>query len=82
LKSATIWGIAVMRTSRAETAPTAMPTRIGGMISGQLPVLWTSAAVMPRTSNMPTAAIRLPCRAVAGERSSWIPNMNAIAVSM
>ena len=33
---------------------------IGGMINGQLPVLWTSAAVMPSTSNIPTAATRFP----------------------
>ena len=70
LKSATIWGIAVMRTKRAETAPMTVPTTIGGMIKGQLPVLWMSTAVMPSTSSMPTAAMRFPCRAVAGERSS------------
>src|ERR1700680_383800 len=81
LKSATICGIAVMRTRRADTAPIAVPTRIGGMISGQLLVLWMSAAVIPSTSNIPTAATRLPCRAVAGERSSWMPNMKLIAVS-
>ena len=40
LKSATICGIAVMRTRRAETAPMTVPMMIGGMISGQLPVLW------------------------------------------
>ncbi len=82
LNSATICGIAVMRTSRADTAPMAVPMMIGGMIRGQLLVLWMSAAVMPRTSSMPTAATRLPCRAVAGERSSWMPNMKPIAVSM
>ena len=82
LKSATICGIAVMRTSRADTAPMSVPMMIGGMISGQLPVLWMSAAVMPSTSNMPTAATRFPVRAVAGERSSWMPNMKLIAVSM
>ena len=60
LKSATICGIAVMRTRRAETAPIAVPMTIGGMISGQLPVLWMSAAVMPSTSSMPTAAMRFP----------------------
>ncbi len=60
LKSATICGIAVMRTRRAETAPITTPMMIGGMISGQLPVSWMSAAVMPSTSNMPTAATRLP----------------------
>ena len=60
LKSATICGIAVMRTSRADTAPMTVPMTIGGMINGQLPVLWTRAAVMPSTSSMPTAAMRLP----------------------
>ena len=60
----------------------AAPMMIGGMMSGQLLVLWMSAAVMPSTSNMPTAAMRFPCRAVAGERSSWMPNMKPIAVSM
>ncbi len=39
LKSATICGIAVIRTKRADTAPMAAPTMIGGMISGQLLVL-------------------------------------------
>ena len=82
LNSATIWGMAVMRTRRADTAPMAVPMMIGGMISGQLPVLWINAAVIPSTSSIPTAATRFPWRAVAGERSSWMPNMKLTAVSM
>jgi hypothetical protein len=82
LKSATICGIAVMRTTRAEAAPMTAPTPTTGMMNTQLPLAPINPAVMPRTSSMPSAAIRLPRRAVAGERSSWMPNMKLIEVSM
>ncbi len=81
LKSATICGIAVMRTSRADTAPMTVPMTIGGMMKTQLLVPPISPKVMPMTSSMPTAATRLPRRAVAGERSSWMPNMKLTDVT-
>ena len=82
LNNATICGIAVMRTVRAESAPMTVPTAITGTMSGQFDVPLINAAVMPSTSSMPTAATRLPVRAVFGERSSWMTNMKLIDVSM
>src|SRR5579885_390417 len=66
LKSATIWGIAVILTLSAEkspmTVPTAMPIRMIHQPAASMRQIDAAIA-----SSIPTAAYLLPTRAVAGE---------------
>ncbi len=74
LKSATIWGIAVIFTWRAAGTPTAVPRAIPRAISPQFPSLgWSSVAIT--AIPIPTAAIRLPRTAVVGPDSPLRPWM-------
>src|SRR5919197_3374557 len=81
LKSATICGIAVMRTLRAAGTPTAVPSATPTTISGQSPTpRWDSVATTAIA--MPTAAIWLPRTAVRGPRSMCRPTMKKLNATM
>ena len=80
LKSATICGIAVIFTSRAEatpiTVPIAIPTRISQYWS-----MSSSRNVKKIAIAIPTAAIQFPERAVGGEDRRRIPTMRSTAAT-
>ena len=80
LNSATICGIAVIRTLRADGTPSAAPTTSPTMISSQL---WrTVSSVASTATSMPTAAILLPRTAVRGPVSPDRPRMNSANATM
>ena len=80
LNSATICGIAVIRTLRADGTPSAAPTTSPTMISSQL---WrTVSSVANTATSMPTAAILLPRTAVRGPVSPDRPRMNSANATM
>src|SRR5579883_2371944 len=66
LKSATICGIAVILTLSAENNPTTVPTAMPMRMIHQ-PAASIRQIEAAMASSMPTAAYRLPTRAVAGE---------------
>ena len=72
LKSATICGIAVMRTCRAAGIPTAVPIATPTASSPQLPIPFVSRVAIT-ASAMPAAAMRLPRTAVRGPVSPLSP---------
>jgi hypothetical protein len=72
LNSATICGIAVMRTWRAAGTPTAVPITMPRMISPQFPIPGIRNVATSATA-MPTAAMRLPRTAVFGPVSPMRP---------
>jgi hypothetical protein len=74
LKSATICGIAVMRTRRADATPITEPTATPEAMS-QYESIAGLASVNPSAIAIPTAAVRFPERAVAGEERRLIPTM-------
>ena len=80
LKSATICGIAVICTARAERTPITVPTAIPARIS-QYWSISLLANVNPTAIAMPTAAIQFPDRAVRGCESRLMPMMNRIAAT-
>lgn len=65
LNSATICGIAVILTLRADGTPTSAPIATPRTISSQLPMPGVSRVASTATP-MPTAAIQLPRTAVRG----------------
>ena len=80
LNSATICGIAVILTRRAPTKPIAEPTAITTMIAPKLATrLSTSVATI--AISMPTAAMRLPWRAVVGDVRPLRPTMKVISAT-
>jgi hypothetical protein len=81
LKSATIWGIAVMRTLRAAGTPTAVPITMPSAISPQLPSAGLSSVAITATA-MPTAARRLPLTAVRGPTSPRRPMIMSVNETM
>ena len=81
LNSATICGIAVMRTLRALGIPTAVPITSPRAISAQSSIRW-SISVATTAIAMPTAAIWLPRTAVRGPRSMCRPPMNIEKATM
>ena len=80
LKSATIWGMAVIFTRRAPTAPIGTPIRMPTIvITIPAVVKCKRGMVASRAITMPTAAIWLPRRALFGELN-WIkPRMKRTA---
>ena len=72
LNSATICGIAVIRTWRAAGMPIAVPMATPRMIRPQLPMPGISSVAMTAMA-MPTAAMRLPRTAVFGPVSPIRP---------
>ena len=74
LNSATICGIAVILTLRAPTTPITAPIAIATAIAPKLTIR-SSASVATIAMSMPTAAMRLPVRAVAGDESRFRPMM-------
>ncbi len=72
LNSATICGIAVMRTCSAAGTPIAVPTTRPTTISAQLSICLSSSVAMIAMT-MPAAAIRLPRTAVRGPVSPISP---------
>ena len=72
LNSATICGIAVIRTCRAAGTPTTVPIAAPTMISPQLPMSGISSVATTAIA-IPTAAIRLPRTAVRGPVSPINP---------
>ena len=81
LNSATICGIAVMRTERALGMPTAVPIASPITIRTQSPIRW-SISVATTAIAMPTAATWLPRTAVRGPRSMCRPMMNIEKATM
>jgi hypothetical protein len=75
LNSATLCGIAVMRTERALGIPTAVPITSPTTIRPQSPMRW-SINVATTAIAIPTAATWLPRTAVRGPRSMCRPAMN------
>ena len=76
LKSATIWGIAVMRTLRAAGTPIAVPIRTPTMISQTVLEPWNSPlrnSVATTAIAIPVAAILFPRTAVRGPVSPVMP---------
>ena len=82
LKSATICGMAVIFTLRAPTvpmtAPIAMPIK---MIVTPAVVKWSSGIVATSAMTIPTAAVKLPLRALFGELSCLSPRMKQTAAT-
>ena len=85
LNSATICGIAVIRTFRAAGMPIAVPTRIPPAISATseplLITCWIRSVAM-NAMNIPTAARRLPSGAVRGPARPRSPTMNSVKATM
>ncbi len=83
LKAATIWGIPVIGTLWAETAPTTPPRSTPPPISSQTEVALMSMTrnVATRAMIIPKAAIVLPERAVSGFRRRLIPTTNSTAAT-
>ena len=80
LNSATICGIAVIRTRRADGTPSAAPITSPTRISSQL---WrTVSSVASTATSMPTAATLLPRTAVRGPVSPDRPRMNSANATM
>ena len=80
LNSATICGIAVIRTRRADGTPSAAPITSPTRISSQL---WrTVSSVASTATSMPSAAILLPRTAVRGPVSPDRPRMNSANATM
>ena len=80
LNRATSWGIWVICTRYAPTAPTAVPmaraTRIGTTLSSG-----AAAKTITMASTAPAAPIRLPRRAVRGEDSPFRARMKQTAAA-
>ena len=78
--AATIWGIAVICTRCAVTAPTTEPRAVASRIRSSP---WNSMtnSVAIRAITMPKAAMVLPERAVSGRRRRRMPTMNSAAAS-
>ena len=81
LKMATICGMAVSWTSRADAKPMAVPRTMPMIIHSGLTMRWSSS-VTTTAINMPSAESRLPARAVSGDRSHSRPTMNSTAATM
>ena len=81
LNSATICGIAVMRTERALGTPIAVPITSPMAIRPQSSIRW-SISVATTAIAMPTAATWLPRTAVRGPRSMCRPMMNIAKATM
>ena len=81
LKIATSCGIEVIATLRAENAPIAEPTMAPARMNSQDAISLPTTVAMIAT-NIASADIRLPFRAVAGEPSCLSPTMNKIAATM
>ncbi len=79
LKSATICGIAVILTMRAETRPIGTPMTAPMMISVQL-TMPESKPVATTAIVMPAIARILPMRALRGELRNLSPRMKRTAV--
>jgi len=80
LKAATICGMAVILTVRAETAPSGAPTSTPRMVTASPAVVkWRRGRVASSAITMPTAAVWLPCRAPFGELSCFKPRMKSTA---
>ena len=81
LNSATICGIAVMRTERALGIPTAVPITSPTAIRPQSSMRWSIRVAMTAIA-MPTAATWLPRTAVRGPRSMCSPAMKSEKATM
>ena len=82
LKRATICGMAVRWTRRAETAPATDPTAIPApVIRAPAVVNRSSGSVAARAISMPAAAVQFPLRAPRGELSCLRPRMKRTAAS-
>jgi hypothetical protein len=81
LNSATICGIAVIFTLRAAGMPIAVPTATPIAIRPQLPICGHSRVAATAIA-MPTAAMRLPRRAVVGRRRFCRPTMKQMIATM
>ncbi len=81
MKSATIWGIAVIFTLRAAGTPTAAPNARPSTIRPQLPSLELSSVATTAIA-MPTAAVRLPRTAVVGPERPRRPWMKSAKATM
>ena len=80
MKSATICGIAVICTARAEMTPMTVPTAIPASISQY----WSISLIVnvnPTAIAMPSAPIQFPDRAVRGCESRLMPMMRRIAAT-
>ncbi len=80
LNSATICGIAVIRTRRADGTPSAAPTTSPS--EDQQPVVAHVSSVASTATSMPSAAILLPRTAVRGPVSPDRPRMNSANATM
>jgi hypothetical protein len=80
LNSATICGIAVIRTRCAETAPIAVPMAMPTAIQ-PYETTRSSASVATIATSMPTAATTLPRRAVRGVDRNLRPRMKNTAAT-
>ena len=80
LNSATICGICVIFTARAESTPTTEPTAMPASIS-QYESISSIRNVKPMAIAMPTAAIQFPERAVRGCASRLTPMISKIAAT-
>ena len=74
LNAATIWGIEVIWTRTANQAPSPAPTASPATTVAQL-TMSSDTSVMTIAPSMPSAAIRLPDRAVSGSPSCFSPTM-------
>ncbi len=75
LNRATICGIAVIFTARAETTPITVPSAMPRMIRPKFSISGSSS-VATTAINIPIAASTLPRRAVRGWLSPLMPRMN------
>ncbi len=80
LNAATIWGIAVIFTSRAAGTPTAVPMTMAITMSPTWS-RWGWAKVTPMARAMPAAARRFPARARLGELRPLRARMNETAAT-
>jgi hypothetical protein len=80
LNSATIWGIAVIFTRRAEANPITVPIAIPAAIS-QYVSMSSSKSVKKIAIAIPTAAMTLPDLAVAGDERRLMPRMSRSAAT-
>jgi hypothetical protein len=85
LNSATIWGIAVIFTLRAEGMPIAVPTITPTAIriaSSESSITPSMSSVATNAMSIPTAAILLPRTAVFGPARPFRPTMNSTNATM
>src|SRR5512145_2976285 len=78
--NATICGIAVIFTASASQAPARVPMTKPSRTHRNEMICWSSR-VAAIASNMPSAPIALPRRAVRGDDNSFSPTMNSTAAT-